>query len=119
MRTVVAWAVAGCVACGSATPPPSTPAASKTSTASGAGRALGADECDSLARYILEACHDRGNDRSSQTEGWCSDVERRTLPGDRSWIKGCAGHVTVIDDACFRSTNAVRNLMDCDSAVSY
>jgi len=119
MRSLLACIVAGCIACGSATPPPSSPSAPKASSPSSAGRALTAGECDSLAQHILEACHDRGNDRSAQTEGWCSDVARRTLPEDRSWIKACAGHVTVIDDACFRSTVVVRSLMDCDSAVSY
>lgn len=119
MRRAFAWIVASSIACGSSTPPPVAPSTAKSSSASGAGRPLDAAECDSLASYILGVCHDRGNDRSSQDEGWCSDVERRTLPGDRSWITTCNGHVTVMDDACFRSTTVVRSLMDCDSQVAY
>jgi len=119
LLTCIACIAAGCLACGSATPSPSTPPTATASNATGAGRSLTEDECDSLAQYILDACHNRGNDRSSQTEGWCSDIERRTLPDDRSWLKACRHHVTVIDDACFRSTTIVRSLMDCDSAVSY
>jgi hypothetical protein len=119
MRSVLAWIAVGCLACGTATPPPSTPPTAKASNATGAGRRLTSDECDALAQYILEVCHNRGNDRSSQDEGWCSDVERRTRPDDRSWIEACAGHATVIDEACFRSTTVVRSLMDCDSTVAY
>jgi hypothetical protein len=119
MRSVLAWIALGCLACGSATPAPSTPPTAKAQNATGSARPLTGDECQALAEHILDACHNRGNDRSSQDEGWCSDIERRTLPDDRSWIKGCTGHVTVIDEACFRSTTVVRSLMDCDSTVAY
>jgi hypothetical protein len=104
------------VACATAPAPPASAPAPRPPPA--AAKTLSPDACDALARWILDACHDRGNDRAARTEGWCSDVERRTLPDDRSWIRDCAAHVTEIDEACFRSTNGVHNLMDCDSAVS-
>ncbi len=120
MRSALFCVVGLCVACGGSTPPPEAPSAPKHAAApTGAARPLTEDECDALSQWLLEACHDRGNDRSSQDEGWCSDIERRTLPSDRSWIKACAGHVTAMDDACFRSTKAVRTLMDCDAQVSW
>ncbi|HEV3189656.1 MAG TPA: hypothetical protein VGY54_04120, partial [Polyangiaceae bacterium] len=64
-------------------------------------------------------CHDpTHHDGSAQAEGWCGDVARRTTQTDQSWIADCAEHVKVMDEACFRSTTAVRSLMECDVQVS-
>jgi hypothetical protein len=104
-------------ACAADPPPPAVPARPHAAPVSPV-RTLSSDECDSLAQWILAACHDRGSDRAARTEGWCSDIVQHTLPEDRAWIRDCAAHVTEIDEACFRSTRSVPNLMDCDTAVS-
>lgn len=114
MRNAVCSLALACAACASQ-PPPHVPGSPPTE---GPGRLLNGEECEDLGRWIVEACHDRGNDRSSKTEGWCSDVEARTLPGDRSWIRECERRVTHVDDACFRGSRIVGSLMDCDAAVS-
>jgi hypothetical protein len=80
---------------------------------------LSASECGSLAAWILDVCHDpTRHDGSEQAQGWCAEVARRNAEDDHSWIADCAEHVKTIDDACFRSTTAVRSLMDCDAQVS-
>jgi hypothetical protein len=72
-----------------------------------------------LAAWILDVCHDpTRHDGSAQAEGWCGDVARRNTQADQSWIADCAEHVKVMDEACFRSTTAVRSLMECDAQVS-
>jgi hypothetical protein len=111
--------VALLAACGSREPPPAVPQnPSPSATAESAARALTTSECEALAQWIATACHDREALRSAQIDGWCSDIERRTTPEDRSWIAECVEHVKYMDNACFRSTTSVRNQMDCDSAVS-
>jgi len=104
-------------ACAGESPPPAVPSP-RHATPGASPRTLSEGDCESLAQYILAACHDRGNDRATRTEGWCSDVAQHTSPDDQTWIRDCSRHVTDVDDACFRSTNHVSNLMDCDAAVS-
>jgi hypothetical protein len=106
-------------ACGSKEPPPAVPPhpAAPAPTEAPA-RPLTNGECEALAQWILDACHDRAGHRSAQIDGWCSDIERRTIPGDRSWIAECVKNVKYMDNACFRSTTSISNLMDCDSSVS-
>jgi len=114
---VFVFASAALVGCASATPLPATPARAAAAPATST-HTLTSDDCESLAQWILAACHDRGSDRGARTEGWCSDIVQHTLPDDRAWIRDCAAHVTDMDEACFRSTRSVPNLMDCDAAVS-
>jgi hypothetical protein len=115
MRHALCFLALACAACGSP-PPPHTPGSLPTE---GPGSLLNEDECEDLAQWIVAACHDRGNDRSSKTEGWCSDIQQRTLPGDSSWIHECKHRITHVDDACFRGSRIVGSLMDCDAAVSH
>jgi hypothetical protein len=107
------------LACGSNEPLPAVPQnPAPSATAESATRALTTSECEALAQWIADACHDREALRSAQIDGWCSDIERRTTPGDRSWITECVKHVKYMDNVCFRSTTSIRNLMDCDSTVA-
>ena len=118
----IGWLVVLSAACASRAPAPAaSPAASAVPApvAESPNRALQRSECDSLAAWILDVCHDpTHHDGSVNAEGWCDDVARRNTQNDQSWIDDCIGHVKVIDDACFRSTTAVRNLMECDAQVS-
>jgi hypothetical protein len=111
--------VALLAACGSKEPPAAVPQSPATSaTAESATRPLTTSACEALAQWVAAACHDRESLRSAQIDGWCIDIERRTTPEDRSWITECVKHVKYMDNACFRSTTSIRNLMDCDAAVS-
>jgi len=95
------------------------PSAAPSQGAGNPNRALQPNECSSLAAWILDVCHDpTRHDGSAQAEGWCGDVARRNTQADQSWIAECAEHVRVMDEACFRSTTAVRSLMECDAQVS-
>jgi hypothetical protein len=116
VSVLLAWAFL--TACAETTPPPASGPPRSAAVPAVPPTYLTANACDSLAQWLLSACHDRGSDRAARTEGWCSDIEEHTLPDDRSWIVDCTRHVTDIDEACFRSTRSVRNLMDCDAAVS-
>ncbi|MDP9033432.1 MAG: hypothetical protein M3O50_01385 [Myxococcota bacterium] len=108
--------------CASKEPPPpvapaGVPATAAPKTEDGA-RPLTAGECQSLAQWIVGACQDRGNDRSSQVDGWCSDLVSRAAGGDDAWVKDdCVPHVNYMDAACFRGTTSVRAMMDCDRNV--
>jgi len=121
-RVHIGWLLALSAACASREPTPAvSPAAAAVHapTANNQNRLLQRNECDSLAAWILDVCHDpTRHDRSAQAEGWCGDIARRNTQDDPSWAADCARHVTVMDDACFRSTTAVRSLMDCDAQVS-
>jgi hypothetical protein len=121
---VAALVVAGLVACGGAQhaePPPldrSTPSegAAAAQRPDEAGRKLTKDECDELASWIDQVCH-TDTSRSSQVEGWCSDVVAKSAEG--AWqADDCAKHIRYVDFACFRSTESSRSLMDCDRTVN-
>lgn len=104
--------------CGSKEPPPAAHAPAPSATVDPAMRALTSSECEDLAQWIIDACHDRAALRSAQIDGWCGDIERRNTAEDRSWIAECVSHVKYIDNTCFRSTTSIGNLMDCDRTVS-
>ncbi len=111
-------------ACAGSEPAPQTPA--DEGHASGAAsrqktdnpdRALTATECESLGQWIAQVCAEHPNTRSSQIDGWCSEMVRTV--GDGTWVAGeCAKHVRYFDAVCFRSTDQIRALMDCDSNVA-
>ncbi len=106
-------------ACGSKEPPPAVPRSPATlASAEAATRPLTNVECEALAQWIADACHDRAALRSARIDGWCGDIELRTSAEDRSWIAECVKNVKYMDNACFRSTTSIRNLMACDSSVS-
>ncbi len=95
------------------------PSAAPTLGADNPSRVLQRSECGSLVAWILDVCHDpTRHDGSAQAEGWCGDVARRNTQADQSWIADCAEHLKVMDEACFRSTTAVRSLMECDAQVA-
>ncbi|MDP9152435.1 MAG: hypothetical protein M3O36_21120 [Myxococcota bacterium] len=97
--------------------PPGSPAPAAPN-ADDAARPLTGGECQSLAQWIVGACQERGNDRSSQVDGWCSDVVSRAASGDDAWVKDdCVPHIKYMDAACFRSTTSIRAMIDCDRNV--
>jgi hypothetical protein len=105
------------VACASQSPPPAASPTEQQGQNDVRPHSLTTADCTSLVQWIAEACHDRANmDRSSQAEGWCSDMTRVAAEGG-SWIDDCAKHVKEIDAACIRSTTKVRSMMDCDANV--
>jgi hypothetical protein len=124
--TLLLLLAASAVACASTAPKPAASADdSATDTAAGAtakqaadnpARPLTSDECHDLGQWIGEVCQNRGNTRSAQIDGWCSDMIRGVATG--SWELGdCAKNVKYMDSVCFRSSKSVRTLMDCDNAV--
>ena len=93
-----------------AAPPPSEGATS-TQAQDDANRKLTAAECDELASWIVQVCH-TDTTRSSQIEGWCSDVVAKS--GEGAWqADDCGKHIHYVDFACFRSTDSARSLMAC------
>jgi hypothetical protein len=101
------------------TTPAETPASTSlqgTGTSEDGNRPLNKRECDSLAQVIVDGCNNRGNDRFTGVDGWCSDMLRRTADG--SWIgTDCRNHVKYLDSVCFRGANNVHAMMDCDRNV--
>jgi hypothetical protein len=108
-------------ACGSAPPPRSRgPVEGSGATAgqpadSKATRPLTHDECQQLGQSIIDTCHGT-NTRIATIEGWCSDVVTGVSVG--TWVSDCEKHIKYVDAVCFASTDSVRSMMDCDSAVS-
>ncbi|MDP9000282.1 MAG: hypothetical protein M3O46_09245 [Myxococcota bacterium] len=110
--------VAACGAGGHDAPPAESPApaAAPSSSADDPNRRLTKSECESLAETIVDACNNRGNDRSSEADGWCSDMVRNNT-ADRPWIvNDCLPHFRYMDYFCFRSGNA-HAMMVCDRTV--
>jgi hypothetical protein len=121
---VPALALVGVIGCGGAQhggPPPldrDTPSEGATASQGrdDAGRKLTKDECDELASWIVQVCH-TDHTRSSQVEGWCSDIVAKSAEG--AWqADDCAKHIHYVDFACFRSTDSARSLMACDGTIS-
>jgi hypothetical protein len=108
-------AAAHLAGCGSKEPPPAAPA--NSASAENPNRRLTQSECDSLAQWLVDSCHNLGNNRSTQIDAWCSDVVRRT-ESDNSWAtEECVKHVRYLDSVCFKSTTSIKNMMDCDTNV--
>jgi hypothetical protein len=110
-------------ACGSSPPPaakspaPTTPegATAGQPPDSRANRPLSHEECEQLGQSITDTCHSN-NTRIATIEGWCSEVISGVSAG--SWVGDCEKHIKYVDAVCFASTDNVRAMMDCDSAVS-
>ena len=76
------------------------------------------DECGDLGQWILNQCRER-NDRSSTSEGWCSEMRSRVgTDNEGRWNQDCEQQMTAIDDVCFRSSGSVRGMADCDTKVA-
>ncbi len=79
-------------------------------------RSLTKDECESLGNWIAEACQSRPHELSARVDGWCGDKMRGVSDG--SWVPyDCVANVKLIDEVCFRGTNNVHSMMDCDRQV--
>src|SRR5689334_13817037 len=73
--------------------PPESTAATSAQRPDDPNRGLSKPECDSLAGTIVDACNGRGNDRSAELDGWCSDMLRRNAEGG-TWVEDdCLKHV--------------------------
>ncbi len=109
-------------ACGAKEPPRAEPPPTPTATTPPAGdaaRLLDHTECETLAKWMLDKCENRGNTHSSQIDRWCSNLLHR-ITGEGNWVENeCMAHIRHIDATCFHSTESVRNLMDCESMVSH
>lgn len=105
------------VGCGSKPPPPpAAPAASAAPHGDDPNRPLTRAECTSLGQTIVDACTNRGNERSSEMEGWCDDMVRRNSDG--TWIDDdCLKHFKYMDAYCFQGANNAHAMMDCDRNV--
>ncbi|MGA2449369.1 MAG: hypothetical protein ABTD50_11865 [Polyangiaceae bacterium] len=98
---------------------PSNPTSAMPAAPDPASRGLAESECVELGQAMLDVCNHRGNSRSSQIDGYCSDLQRTIAESD-AWLKTeCLPHVRYIDSTCFRSATSVSVLMDCDRAVDH
>jgi hypothetical protein len=80
-------------------------------------RKLTKSECDSLGSAIVDACNNRGNDRSSEADGWCSDMVRRNA-GEGNWVDSdCLPHFKYMDAFCFNGARNAHAMMTCDRTV--
>ncbi len=123
-RAVALAFVLAPLACGPSTdaPPPkysgTTPSASSTPSDE-SDKPLTRSECESLGQWMLEACDKQGNTHSSQIEGWCSNVTHH-VTGDGTWLdEECLPHIRRMDAACMKSSDSVKNMMDCESSVGH
>lgn len=116
--TIAVALAAGCGA--NEAPPAEAPSSASPAAAPAANdpnRRLTKTDCESLASTIIDACNNRGNDRSSEADGWCSEMLRRN-EGDHSWIASdCEPHFRYMDAFCFQGANNAHSMMDCDRTV--
>lgn len=107
-------------ACGGKDQPAESPSndTSSSSHASNDGsRRLSKSECESLAHAIVDACNSRGNDRSAEADGWCSDMVAKNS-GDGTWVDSdCVPHFRVMDRFCFEGAGNAHGMMTCDKTV--
>jgi hypothetical protein len=106
------------LACGSnETLPAASPPTPPPMPSDPGSQALTSDECKALGQQMLDVCTSRGNDRSAQADGYCSNLLHSVGDSD-SWVKtDCVPYVRYIDAVCFRSATNVGALMDCDRSV--
>jgi hypothetical protein len=111
---LLAAIAAGCAA--KETPPAESPSNTAQSS-DDPNRKLTKAECESLGSAIVDACNSRGNDRSSEADGWCSDMVRRNA-GDGSWVgSDCLPHFKYMDAFCFNGARNAHAMMTCDRTV--
>jgi hypothetical protein len=119
MRIAMTMVVAALTAsCGSKeTPPAESPSGATSQSADDPNRRLTKSECESLAGAIVDACNNRGNDRSTEADGWCSDMVSRNA-GDGSWVASdCEPHFRYMDAFCFQGAKNAHAMMTCDKTV--
>jgi hypothetical protein len=120
--SLIAFAFVCTTACGSSVPKADSPSNPTGVTAAqpssdNPARALSENECRSLGQWLSDSCENRPNERSARVDGWCSDIVRSVSSG--AWVTDdCVKHIKYMDSVCFRSTNSVKNMMDCDDSVS-
>jgi hypothetical protein len=104
--------------CGSNEPPPAESASNvATRSSDDPNRRLTKSECDALALVIVDACNNRGNDRSSEADGWCSEMLRKN-EGQGTWAGAdCVPHFKYMDSFCFRGAQNAHAMMVCDRTV--
>lgn len=103
--------------CAAKEPPPADSPSNSGQQSDDPNRRLTKGECESLAQSIVEACNTRGNDRSSEADGWCSEMIRRNT-GDAPWIAAdCTPHFKYMDAFCFRGAKNAHAMMVCDRTV--
>jgi hypothetical protein len=113
---IVAGLLAG--GCGANEPPPAESASSAApQSGDDPNRRLTKSECDAMAQSIVDACNNRGNDRSTEADGWCSEMLRRN-EGDGTWVgSDCVPHFKYMDYFCFRGAQNAHAMMVCDRTV--
>jgi hypothetical protein len=109
----------GAAACGGSPPPPAQATGVAASQPSdNPNRALTKSECESLGRWLADACAGRPNERSARVDGWCSDVMRTVEDG--SWVpRECLKSIKYMDSVCFQSAANVHSMMACDESVAH
>jgi hypothetical protein len=118
---LVALAPLACGASNSAAPPKYSGTTPGTASAApdDSDHPLTQGECESLGQWMLEACEKQGNTHSSQIEGWCSNVTHH-VTGDGTWVADeCLPHIRRMDAECIKSTDSVKNMMDCETNVAH
>jgi len=107
-------------ACGGKDQPaesPSNDTSSSTASSNDGSRRLSKSECEALASSIVDACNNRGNDRSAEADGWCSDMVAKNS-GDGTWVSGdCVPHFRYMDRFCFEGAKNAHAMMTCDKTV--
>jgi hypothetical protein len=109
----------GAAACAGSPPPPAQATGVAASQPSdNPNRALTKTECESLGRWLADACANRPNERSARVDGWCSDVMRTVEDG--SWVpRECLKSIKYMDSVCFQSAANVHSMMACDESVAH
>ncbi|MGA7123420.1 MAG: hypothetical protein WBY94_25175 [Polyangiaceae bacterium] len=118
-RLAIVTGAALIAGCGSNPPPPAeAPSVTATQPAeSDSNRRLTKSDCESLSSTIVDACNNRVNDRSSEADGWCSEMLRANDSGG-AWITNdCEPHFRYMDAFCFQGAKNAHAMMDCDRTV--
>jgi hypothetical protein len=119
--TVLLLIFGSTVACAGSAPPPASDARSGVTASQASndpGRPLSTDECESLGRWLADACSNRPNERSARVDGWCNDVVRGVADG--TWARNdCVKSIKYMDSVCFQSATNVHTMMACDESVAH
>jgi hypothetical protein len=103
--------------CGANESPPAESPSNAAPQSDDPNRRLTKNECESLGQAIVDACNNRGNDRSSEADGWCSDMIRRNTGGGTWVADDCEPHFKYMDAFCFRGGRNAHAMMTCDRTV--
>ena len=112
----LAFAAITAAGCGPKEAPP-TESPSNTAQSDDPNRKLTKAECESLGAAIVDSCNNRGNDRSTEADGWCSDMIQHNA-GDNTWVgNDCLPHFKYMDAFCFHGARNAHAMMTCDRTV--